>query len=416
MTHSVDQDARFIIRHAIQRVLPDEAVIKELEHRAWESDLFLVAIGKAAWRMAYAAKKALGKKIMGGIVITKYEHSEGAIPGIEIFEAGHPVPDENTLRATKTVLERVLNLNRDIPILFLVSGGGSALFELPMEGISLHEIMETNRSLVNSGAGIIEMNCVRKHLSQVKGGRFAETVFPRSIYAFLLSDCLGDRMDTIASGPAFPDASTSQEAQSIVRKYKIPQSEQMAACLMIETPKALFNTENQIIGSVTQACLAAKEAACQLGYSPMILTTTLDCEAREAGRFMSAIAREIKKQNHPLAPPCAIIAGGETVVQVRGLGKGGRNQELAFSAALGIQGMDSVVIASVGTDGTDGPTDAAGGIVDGQSFDKLCLLGIDPWKVLVDNDTYHGLKAIDALLITGPTGTNVNDVTLLLIR
>jgi hydroxypyruvate reductase len=376
----------------------------------------LVAIGKAAWRMAYAAKKALGRKIIGGIVITKYDHSGGAIPGVDVFEAGHPVPDENTLLATKTVLDRVLKLDQDTPILFLVSGGGSALFELPMEGISLQELMDTNRSLVNSGAGIIEMNCVRKHLSQVKGGRFAEAVFPRPIYAFLLSDCLGDRIDTIASGPAFPDASTSQEALSIVRKYKIRHSERMEACLKIETPKTLCNSESQIIGSVTQACHAAKEAANQLGYTPLILTTTLDCEAREAGRFMSAIAREIKQHHNPLEPPCAIIAGGETVVQVRGSGKGGRNQELAFSAALGIQGMDSVAIASVGTDGTDGPTDAAGGIVDGQSIDKLCLSGIDPWQVLADNDTYHGLKAIDALLITGPTGTNVNDVTLLLIR
>jgi len=379
--------------------------------------IFVLAIGKAAWRMAKAANESLQRQISGGLAITKYGYSMGRINDFEVWEAGHPIPDENSIKATERALNMVTDPRRkDDYLLFLVSGGGSSLFESPADGVSLSDITEITDQLLKSGAAIQEINTVRKHLSKVKGGRFAQIVKPARIFSLVLSDVLGDKLDTIASGPAYPDCSTSEDAIRITQKYSINLSPGALEALKLETPKSLDNVETRIIGSLSVACASAKQAAEELGYSVAILTTVLDCQAREAGTFLSAIAREVVLRNQPIRKPCAIIAGGETVVEVRGNGLGGRNQELALSAARGIGGLKNVVIASAATDGTDGPTDAAGGIVDGSTMTRLKKQGISAEEALDNNDSYHALKAVDDLLVTGPTGTNVNDLMLMLCK
>lgn len=408
-----------IISSSIKAVLPESAVKEALSNPAFTSRkskgrIIAASIGKAAWRMAKAASDILGSGITGAVV-TKYDHSMGNIPGLEIYEAGHPVLDDNTLKGTKALLEHVKNLTADDTVLFLVSGGGSALFELPAEGVTLDDMKDITSQLLACGADIVEINTIRKHLSSVKGGRFAELCKPAHVFMVVLSDVLGDRLDSIASGPAAPDMSTSEEALAIVKKYNLRIKPELMNILAHETPKSLSNVTAVITGSVTALCQAACEHAKSKGYNPMVLTTTLTCEAREAGSFMAGIAREIKTTGRPVNAPCAIIAGGETVVHLTGHGMGGRNQEFALSASMGIAGLDGVVIASLGSDGTDGPTDAAGGIVDGQTENILKAKGISIPDVLKENDAYNALRQADALIMTGPTGTNVNDVAIALI-
>lgn len=410
------EDLKTIINYSIDSVLPENAVKKNLkEIEIKEKKLFLIAIGKAAWRMANAAKEELADKIKNGIIITKYQHSKGEIENIEIYEAGHPIPDENSIKATEKAIELIRDLEDDYGILFLISGGGSALFEIPEEGIDLSDIQDITDQLLKSGAEITEINAIRKRLSKVKGGKFAEMVYPKKIYALVLSDVLGDRLDSIASGPSYEDSTTTEEAIGIVKKYNIKINEKIKMNLEKETPKKVENAEHIIIGSIKIACDSAIKKAKELGYNTILLTTILNCEAREAGKFFANIAKEELKSDNPIEKPCAIIAGGETVVNVKGNGLGGRNQELAYSFAFEIEGRKNVVFASVGTDGTDGPTDAAGGIVDGNTIEKIRSKGIDPYIFLENNDSYNGLDAADALLKTGPTGTNVNDIMILLI-
>lgn len=409
-----------IVDMVVRTLIPEESTrlwIANNMHKfeSVDGNLYTIAIGKAAWRMAKATNDVLGERIEYGIVVTKYAHSEGDIPRFEIYEAGHPVSDENTLKATQKVLELTSNLTENDLVLFLVSGGGSALFEMPMEGIELEEIQFLNEQLLKSGANIVEINTVRKHLSKVKGGRFAQHVYPAKIVSLVLSDVLGDRLDSIASGPAYPDGTTSQQAIDVLRKYNITVSEKILNALAQETPKELSNVETFIIGSVKVACENAEKFASQLGYNTFVLTTTLDCEAKEAGKFLASIAKEIKNSDRPVKKPAAIILGGETVVKVKGSGKGGRNQELALSFALAIEGLENIVLCSFGTDGTDGPTDAAGGIVDGQTAHKIRKAGLSPESFLENNDSYNALKIAGDLLITGPTGTNVNDLIVLLV-
>ncbi|KAF2962377.1 glycerate kinase [Fervidobacterium sp. 2310opik-2] len=405
-----------IINEVINEVLPDKAVKNKLKELNVQSEVRLVSIGKAAWRMANAAKEVLGDRIKKGIVITKYKHSEGPIEGIEIYEAGHPTPDENTIKATKRALEITSNLSENDTVLFLVSGGGSALFEMPKDGISLSEMQDLTNQLLKSGANIIEINTIRKHLSKVKGGRFAQHVYPAKVLSLVLSDVLGDRLDTIASGPAYPDSSTSQQAIDIIEKYKLKVSNDILNALKEETPKELPNIETYIIGSVKVSCDKAMEKARELGFNTIILTTQLNCEAKEAGRFLAAIGKEILENNRPIPKPAAVILGGEAVVHVKGNGKGGRNQELALSFAIEIEGLEKIALCSFGTDGTDGPTDAAGGIVDGQTCEKIRKAGYSPEKLLENNDSYNALKIANDLLITGPTGTNVNDLIVMLVE
>lgn len=411
-------DISEIVAGVISSVLPDTAVMEKIAEILRERELnnvILVAIGKAAWRMSSTAKSVLGDRISNGILITKYGHSEGNIENIEIYEAGHPLPDENTLLATKRALEMTSKLSSDQTVLFLISGGGSALFELPKDGITIAEMQDITNQLLKSGASIVEVNTVRKHLSAVKGGRFAQHVAPAKVISLVLSDVLEDRLDSIASGPAYPDSSTSQQALEIVKRYNIRLSQKAFEALGEETPKNIDNVESYVIGSVRTACKKAQQLAKAMGYNALLLTTSLDCEAREVGRMFGSIAKEIKNYDKPIEKPCAIIAGGETVVRVKGNGKGGRNQELALSFALSVEGLDSVALCSFGTDGTDGPTDAAGGIVDGQTAQKIRRAGYSPEELLENNDSYTALKIANDLLITGPTGTNVNDVIILLV-
>ncbi len=404
------QDMREIIDSAIKAVLPESAVKealnrKDFQERKGKGKLIVASIGKAAWRMAKAASDILGSGISGAVV-TKYDHSMGDITGLEIFEAGHPVLDENTLKGTKALLEHVKGLKAEDTVLFLVSGGGSALFELPAEGVTLEDMKDITSQLLACGADIVEINTIRKHLSGVKGGRFAQLCAPAKVFMVVLSDVLGDRLDSIASGPAWP---------AIVKKYCLNIKPELMKILAQETPKKLDNVTAVITGSVTALCQAACEIAKSKGYEPLVLTTTMTCEAREAGSLMASIAREVLTSGRPVKAPCAIIAGGETVVHLTGHGMGGRNQEFALAAATGISGLEGVVIASLGSDGTDGPTDAAGGIVDGTTEATLKAKGINISDVLKENDAYNALKAADALLMTGPTGTNVNDVAMALI-
>ena len=418
------EDARKIIQDAINQVRPEPAVestLNELNQSINDvtGKLVVIAIGKAAWNMAEAAEKILGDSIDEGLVITKYEHSKGNITGFKVIEAGHPLPDSNSVRGAEEALKMVQNLDEEDLVILLISGGGSALFEKPMDGITLEELIDLTRQLLFSGADIIEMNTVRKHLSSVKGGRFAQHCGKTKIKAVILSDVVGDRLDAIASGPAYPDESTSEEALLIIDKYELKIPDHLRNVMKIETPKEINNCESIITGSVSSFCEAAADSAEKLGYLPMVLSSTLQCEAREAGRVMAAIAREIKcgKSRHQWARrPCALIVGGETTVHVTGNGKGGRNQELALSAALGIEGLDGIVIFSVSSDGTDGPTDAAGGMVDGKTADRIRTAGFSPEQYLENNDAYHALETSGDLIMTGPTGTNVNDIVVILYR
>ena len=410
---------REILDGAIKAVLPENAVKEALNKPAFTSRkdkgrLIVASIGKAAWRMAKAASDILGSDITGAVV-TKYDHSMGEIKGLEIFEAGHPVPDQNTIAGTQALLKHVKNLSADDTVLFLVSGGGSALFELPADGVTLEDMQDITGQLLSCGADIVEINTIRKHLSSVKGGRFAELCAPAHVFMVVLSDVLGDRLDSIASGPAAVDSSTSSQALEIVKKYNLKVKPELLKVLSRETPKELSNVTATITGSVTELCKAVSVLAKEKGYSPLVLTTTMTCEAREAGSFMASVAREVLTSGSPVKAPCAIIAGGETVVHLTGKGMGGRNQEFALAAALGLDGLGGVVAASLGSDGTDGPTDAAGGIVDGKTAGILREKGISIPEVLKNNDAYNALKAADALLMTGPTGTNVNDVSVILI-
>ena len=408
----INEDAKTIIERVILENMPQQSVLNSLAEHDFKSKVHMIAIGKAAWTMAATAADFLGDRLVKGVVITKYEHAMGSIPRTEIHEAGHPVSDENSIMATRKCIELAKQLTENDELLFLVSGGGSALFEAPADGVDLEDIKDISEQLLESGADIVEVNMIRKRLSSVKGGRFAALIAPCPIYSIVLSDILGDRLDMIASGPVSEDLSAPQEAMRVVEKYGLRLTEQQHKLLSRESPKCISNVKAIITGSVSSLCDSAAEAARDLGYTPYILTKTMNCEAREAGRLLASIAADIG--NNSFTRPCAIIAGGETVVTVKGKGKGGRNQEIAFAASKGIAGLADTHIFSLGSDGTDGPTDAAGGIVCGSTYAKLRALGLNYDKTLADNDTYHALEAIDALIITGPTGTNVNDITVIL--
>lgn len=408
----MNKDAQKVMNAALRDAMPGAAVRQALEKIRFHEDgkLVVVAAGKAAWEMARAAVDQLGKRIDAGVVITKYDHAKGALEPLKIFEAGHPVPDENSYAATAKALDAVKNLSEGDDVLFLLSGGGSALFEQPL--IPAEEMADITRQLLACGADIVEMNTIRKRLSAVKGGRFALCCAPAHVHAVVLSDIIGDPLDMIASGPAYPDASTCEQALAIVERYGLRLSGQAQKLLRTETPKRLDNVSTLVTGSVKQLCKSAAQTCREIGYEPIVLTSSMACEAREAGAFLAAIARDHQDDGKSLA----YLAGGETVVHLTGKGLGGRNQEIALAAAEGIAGLKDTCIFSFGSDGTDGPTDAAGGYVDGETSARLKSAGIDVSKVMQDNDAYHALKAVDGLIMTGPTGTNVNDLAVILIR
>ena len=410
MNRTLRQDADFIVKEAIRAVQPDAAVARALRDRHFPGRVVLVAAGKAAWQMAQAARASLGSRIEKGVVVTKYGHVKGDIPGIVCYEGGHPVPDECSVRGTAAALEAVHGLGTQDTVLFLLSGGGSALFEKPL--IPLDELQDITKQLLACGADIVEINTIRKRLSAVKGGKFAQLCAPAQVFSIVLSDILGDPLDMIASGPAYPDASTSAQALQIAEKYGLRMSAEARWLLNTETPKALSNVKTAVNGSVRELCAAAANACGRLGYEPIILTDRLCCQAREAGSFLASVVKTHWNDGKSMA----FIAGGETIVRLTGKGLGGRNQELALAAAPGIAGISNAAVFSVGSDGTDGPTDAAGGYADGDTARELAAAGKSMDAVLHDNDAYHALQITGGLIITGPTGTNVNDVAVALIK
>lgn len=408
MYSKLRQDAECIARGAVAAVMPDNAVQRALKNISLQGNIYLVAVGKAAWQMADAAVRHLDVPVKAGIVLTKYDHVKGTIPNICCYEAGHPVPDENSYFGTEKVLELTQNLSAEDTVLFLLSGGGSALFEKPL--VSPEKVQATTQALLACGADIVQINTIRKRLSGVKGGRFAQWCAPAQVEAIILSDILGDPVDMIASGPAAADTSTSAQALSIAHTCGITDPE-VLALLAQETPKNITNVRTQIIGSVRQLCRAAEKIATDLGYDAVYLTDQLDCEASEAGAYLANELKKYQQSNRKVA----LLAGGETVVTLRGTGLGGRNQELTLSAAAALSQIPNAAIISVGSDGTDGPTDAAGGYADTQTLNALREKGLDYDEMLNHNDSYHALKAVDGLIFTGPTGTNVNDIAVALI-
>ncbi len=390
--------------------------------------ILVVGAGKAGATMASAVEDILGDRISGGIVIVKDGHSR-PLRKIKVAEASHPIPDRRGMEAAGEIITLLEgNSNAETLVICLISGGGSALMPLPREPVSLEDKQETTDLLLRCGASIDEINTIRKHISSIKGGRLAQAAAPARLFCLILSDVVGDSLDVIASGPAVGDPSTFSDCRNILEKYKIwrnvPQSvreiiERGERQEVEETPKPssrIFDrVSNVIIGNNDKALEAASSRANALGFGTHILSTRMTGEAREVGTAIATIAMEVCKKNDPLPPPACILAGGETTVTISGGGKGGRNQELALAAALKLASAKDIVVASVGTDGTDGPTDAAGAIVDTTTVERARKRGLDPLEHLDNNDSYNLLKPIGDLLVTGPTGTNVMDIMIALV-
>jgi glycerate 2-kinase len=390
--------------------------------------LMVIGFGKASCPMAKSIEDQLFDLTDSGIVITKYGHCQPPYKPkkIRIFEAGHPVPDENGLIATEAIINLLKGVDKNILLICLISGGGSALFVSPYEGITLNEKQKVTELLLKAGANISELNTVRKHISKVKGGRLAETAYPAKIISLILSDVIGDKLDVIASGPTAPDKMKYNEALKVIEKYELialtPKSvletlHKGAKGIIPETPKegdkAFRNVENIIIGSNRKALEAAKTTAEKLGFHAEILSSEISGEAREVGRRLAKKAIEAKGKGQKAK---CLISGGETTVTVKGSGLGGRNIELALSFAMEIEGIDGITLLSAGTDGTDGPTDAAGAIVDGETIKKAKAAGLNPEEYLKNNDSYNFFKKIDSLFVTGPTGTNVMDIQIMVVE
>ncbi len=439
------QDLAVIQRAALDAVDPYDAVKRHFGRHGtalsvdgvrWmqidtpEEHVWIVAVGKAAESMAAAAAAVLGDCLSGGVVVTKYGHVTGrSLPAtLDVIEAGHPIPDESGLNASRRIINLLQQTSPDDLVLFLLSGGGSALTPSPVPGLDLQDLQETTNLLLRAGATIVEVNTVRKHLSQLKGGQLARLASPASVIAFILSDVVGDPLDVIASGPTSPDPTTYGDALAVLARYglegQVPQS--VAAYLEAgvrgafpETPKpgdVIFDRViNAIVGSNSLAAEAAAARARDLGYHSLVLTTFVEGEAREVAKVAVALAKELRSRSQPVSLPACIVWGGETTVTVRGSGKGGRNQELALSAAIHLEGMKGVALLALATDGTDGPTDAAGAVVDGDTARRARAHGLDPLAALQDNDAYPLLDEIGDLLRIGPTGTNVNDLMVLLV-
>ena len=390
--------------------------------------IFAVGAGKASAAMAQAAEQALGRRITGGWINTKDGHG-APLARITVHEASHPVPDARGVEGARRIAEIAAQAGEGDLLLCLISGGGSALLPLPMPPVTLEDKQETTRLLLACGATIHEINAVRKHLSAIKGGRLARLAWPAHVLSLLLSDVIGDPLDVIASGPTAPDTSTFASAWAVVEKYglagKIPAAarellQQGLAGMVEETPKpddpCFRRVTNRIVGSNRLAVDAAARKARELGYRPLVLSTTIEGETRDIAAMHAAIAREIVAAGRPARPPVCVISGGETTVTLRGGGLGGRNQEFALAAAIALEGVPGVLVFSAGTDGTDGPTPAAGAMADGATVSRAAALGLDARRMLAANDSYHFFEPLGDLVVTGPTGTNVMDVRLMLVR
>jgi len=433
-------DAETIFRAGLSAVDSKSAVIKFLnrndhvltvENLSYDledyENVYVIGAGKASAAMAQAVEEILGERIKAGEINVKYDH---ALPLniITLNEAGHPVPDEAGLKGTQRITKLLERTGDKDLVLCLISGGGSALLPYPAEGITLDEKRQLTQILLESGAAIHEINVLRKHVSRVKGGRLARLAFPATLVTVILSDVIGDDLDSIASGPTVPDTSTYADCLRILHKYSvrdnIPEAvldhfEKGAQGLIEETPKAddpaFVKTQNVIVASNSLAVQAAKSKADELGYNSLVLSSSIEGETRDIALVHAAIAKEILKTGEPVSKPACVISGGETTVTIRGLGKGGRNQEFVLAAAIAIDGLENVVILSGGTDGTDGPTDAAGALADGRTVSRAASQGLDAQEYLRNNDSYSFFHPLGDLLKTGPTFTNVMDLRLVLV-
>jgi hydroxypyruvate reductase len=434
------KDAAAIFKAGLDAVNPIHAVKKHIKlqqgrltvgDQAYNlsdyEDVYVIGTGKASAAMAQAIEEIRGGRLKEGVVNVKYGHIF-PLSKIRVNEAGHPVPDEAGFRGAQKIIELLKKTGEKDLVLFMISGGGSALLPYPAEGLTLEDVQEVTRCLLEVGACIHEINALRKHLSQVKGGRLAKLAYPSTLISLMLSDVIGDDLDTIASGPTVPDKSTFRDCLRILEKYKmrerIPHSvvkllEKGAQGQVAETPKAddpvFERTQNLIVSSNIQAIQAAKKKADELGYNAQILSSFVEGETKEVARVHAAVAKEIIKTGNPVPRPACIISGGETTVTLRGKGLGGRNQEFVLAAAIDIDGLENVVVLSGGTDGTDGPTDAAGAIADGETVRRAEKKELDAESYLQDNDSYHFFEPLGDLIITGPTYTNVMDLRLVMV-
>lgn len=375
-------------------------------------NVYVIGAGKASAEMAKAVERLLGTRITGGLVNAP---ARAKLRSIEINPAGHPMPDRPGVAGATRIAQIAKDAGSDDLVVCLISGGASSLLPLPAPPITLAEKQNTTRLLLHCGANIHEINTVRKHLSSLKGGQLARLAYPATLLTLVLSDVIGDDLDVIGSGPTVPDRSTSADARAILKKYGIPDELPLG-----ETPKPgdkIFRkTQNIIVGSNALAVDAAEQEARRLGFNTLVLSTFIEGEAREAARVHAAIIKEIRAHGRPVKPPACVISGGETTVTIRGKGRGGRNQEFVLAAAIAISGLRDVAILSAGTDGVDGPTDAAGAVADGSTLARAEALGLNPAAFLADNDSYHFFEATSNLIKTGPTGTNVADIQVMLIR
>jgi len=433
-------DAREILAQALTAVEPEAAMRNNLVvngasiragqfewRRPGNGQVLLLGAGKAAGPMARTAESLLAAFDPHGLVVTKYGHSV-PLCNIDLIEAGHPLPDENGQRAAGILLEQARNAGADDLVICLISGGGSALLPAPVAGITLADKLHATDLLLRAGADIHELNTLRKHLSRIKGGGLARAAAPATLLTLAISDVIGNQPDVIASGPTVPDPTTFADAMAVVKRHGLetvmPDSvwrylELGAATPELETWKAAGDAARahyQVIASIDQAARAASEAAGKRGYRSEILSSTQSGEARDVAVELVAVARQRQRQLGTTGQPVCLITGGETTVTVKGNGLGGRNQELALAAALALAGSRGITLLAAGTDGTDGPTDAAGATVDGETLARGEILGLSATDHLDDNDSYHYLQQLNALVVTGPTRTNVMDLTLLLIH
>ncbi|MEW5866592.1 MAG: glycerate kinase [Bacillota bacterium] len=435
----LQSDAREIFRRALEAVDPYVAVKTHLSRdrdllrvggRTYDlrkiQRVLVVGAGKASGRMALAVEEILGDRVSAGLVNVKYGHTD-ALRMVRLREAGHPVPDQAGLEGALEILDLVRTAGKDDLVLCLVSGGGSSLLPLPCPGISLSAKQETTQVLLACGATIHEINAVRKHISLIKGGGLARAAAPAQVISLILSDVIGDDLDVIASGPTVPDTSTFAEALEVLKRYDVVDRVPGPVLLYLEagargdapeTPKpgdpAFTNVANVIVASNAIAVETAAREAAARGYRPLVLSSFVQGEAREVGRVFAAIAREICASGRPIDRPACVVAGGETTVTLRGNGAGGRSQELALAAAIDLDGLDEMVLLAAGTDGTDGPTDAAGAIVDGNTLSRARQVGLSARSYLANNDSYRFFKTLGGLVMTGPTRTNVMDLVIIL--
>ncbi len=433
------KDAKKIFLHAVRAADPQAVILSRVSLRqnvlrvgarryplSKYDRVWVAGTGKASAAMAGSLEKVLGPRISGGLINVKYGHGQ-KLKKIRIQEAGHPLPDEKGLEGAREMVKMLSGLGERDLVIFLISGGGSALLPYPREGITLAEKQAVTNLLLGCGATIQEINALRKHLSLVKGGGLAKIVSPATLAALILSDVIGDPLDSIASGPTVPDSTTFEDCARILQRYDLWEKIPAAVAAHIregvegkreETLKqgnpAFERVYNLVVGNNLLALNAAKKAAQALGYRTVLLSSLVEGETREIAKMHAAIAKEVLLSGNPIGPPACLISGGETTVTLRGKGKGGRNQEFVLAAALDIAGWEDILVLSAGTDGTDGPTDAAGAFADGRTLRRARTMGLDPWSFLKENDSYSFFDKIGDLLITGPTGTNVMDLRVLL--